>query len=662
MNQQDYTGYIQSTSEQAQSHGQVQSGSERAQFGSGQVQSGSEKAQSSSTSMAVQMLKNKNKPREEIKPVDQERQKIDKDKDVDSDKDKDSDLDSFEDFVYVQKPKTNRIRCEECDEQMTRKNYNRHIQLLKHKKNEQMYNRNKIIESANEDGIKVTNEDIEQRLDEQYIEEGIKFCDSCDMYLDNNTAYNKHVTTLKHRNNIRLVTGEIVKNGSKFDCVICSTSLSQYSVDQHLKTKMHLDNVEGKDKDIDKNITEGYCNICNNRYNNKNEHNESDEHKENVNQKKLVDGKWRDKVNELGLDHNMKHNQIIITSSSYEDPKFLNILESLHNIHPHIKFNTFDIVKYTKPTDDKLEENEFTFRLMTRQYNSAHDLDLLNGELETRMQEQEMNQSGWSMQRFVKRTMYIHRSYPSGGCDTALPFTSRYILNIHNTDNKCLLWCLIAYLHSATHNPSRVNNYNKPEYINEIKLPIGVTHPYDYYHLKKMQELNKDKILFNVFNLNKNKTIYPVLINHDDPKGCNILYWDNHYFLRKDVSFLLRKSSKHICYPCLKCCVSFRTEDALNKHLELCNTQKYVGRRTFHKDDYLKFDKFHYKNRVPFAMYYDFEYIIKDGKHFPIACGLYIKSDYPDILEDKYECNCGDKVVDWFVERIDYYNKLFKDI
>ena len=118
-----------------------------------------------------------------------------------------------------------------------------------------MYNRNKIIESANEHEIKVTNKDIEQKLVEQYtqsgytnIEEGIKFCDSCEMYLDNNTAYNKHVTTLKHRNNVRLVTGEIVRNGSKFDCVICKTSLSQYSVDQHLKTKMHLDNVEVKDQ------------------------------------------------------------------------------------------------------------------------------------------------------------------------------------------------------------------------------------------------------------------------------------------------------------------------------------------------------------------------------------------------------------------------------
>ena len=221
------------------------------------------------------------------------------------------------------------------------------------------------------------------------------------------------------------------------------------------------------------------------------------------------------------------------------------------------------------------------------------------------------------------------------------------------------LWCLIAYLHPASRDPNRVSKYNKPEYNNEImpKLPP----PYEYYHLKKIQEMNKDKIIFNVFNLNKNKTINPVLINHNSPKGGNLFYWDNHYFLCKDVSFLLRKSSKHKCYPFLKCCVSFRTEDALNKHLDLCNTQKHVG-RTFHKNAYLKFDKFHYKNRVPFAMYYDFECLIKNKKHIPIACGLYIKSDYPDILEDKYESYSGEDIVDWFISRVNYYNKLFEDI
>ena len=277
------------------------------------------------------------------------------------------------------------------------------------------------------------------------------------------------------------------------------------------------------------------------------------------------------------------------------------------------------------------------------------------------MQEQEMNQSSCSMQRFVKRTMYIHRFFPTGGCTTELPFTSRYIPNINNTDNNCLLWCLIAYLHPASRDPNRVCKYDEPEYINEIKLP-KLPPPYDYYHLKKIQELNKDKIFFNVFNLNKNKTINPVLINHNDPKRCNIFYWDNHYFLCKDVSFLIRKSSKHKCYPCLKCCVSFRTEDALNKHVDLCNTQNHVGRRTFHKNEYIKFGKFHYKNRVPFAMYYDFECIIKIKKHIPNACGLYIKNDYPEILEDKYASYYGEDIVDWSISTVNCYNKLFKDI
>ena len=52
----------------------------------------------------------------------------------------------------------------------------------------------------------------------------------------------------------------------------------------------------------------------------------------------------------------------------------------------------------------------------------------------------------------------------------------------------------------------------------------------------------------------------------------------------------------------------------------------------------------------------------KNRKHIPIACELYIKIDYPDILEDKYESYCGDGIVDWFISSMSYYNKLFKEI
>ena len=158
----------------------------------------------------------------------------DKDSDSDSSKDSDSDSskgsDSSDEDVYSRKPKTNssKIRCDERNVELTQKNFGRHIQPLEHKKNERLYNRNKTIESASESGKKVANGDIEQKIDKQYSElEGIKYCDSRDMYLDNNTAYNKHVETLIHKNSVKLNNGEIIKNGGKFDCVTCTTTLSQ---------------------------------------------------------------------------------------------------------------------------------------------------------------------------------------------------------------------------------------------------------------------------------------------------------------------------------------------------------------------------------------------------------------------------------------------------
>ena len=65
----------------------------------------------------------------------------------------------------------------------------------------------------------------------------------------------------------------------------------------------------------------------------------------------------------------------------------------------------------------------------------------------------------------------------------------------------------------------------------------------DIRNYRKKQKLNKDKVLFKVFNLNK-KVINPVIIIKNDPKGCYILYWDNHCLLYKDVSILIRPFKK----------------------------------------------------------------------------------------------------------------------
>ena len=72
---------------------------------------------------------------------------LDQDKDSDTDSNSSKDSDSSDEDVYSKKPKPNssNIRCEENKEVLNQKNYAGRIQSLKHKKNERVYNRNKII-------------------------------------------------------------------------------------------------------------------------------------------------------------------------------------------------------------------------------------------------------------------------------------------------------------------------------------------------------------------------------------------------------------------------------------------------------------------------------------------------------------------------------------
>ena len=77
---------------------------------------------------------------------------------------------------------------------------------------------------------------------------------------------------------------------------------------------------------------------------------------------------------------------------------------------------------------------------------------------------------------------------------------------------------MLNCLSTSCKKTNRVSNYNKSEYINEMKLS-DIPPPYDLKLLKKIQELNKHIVLFNVFDLNENKTVKPVLINHKDPRG-----------------------------------------------------------------------------------------------------------------------------------------------
>ena len=186
-----------------------------------------------------------------------------------------------------------------------------------------------------------------------------------------------------------------------------------------------------------------------------------------------------------------------------------------------------------------------------------------------------------------------------------------------------------------------------------------------------MDDINKfikqnPEIKINVFELNDNKQIYPIKITNDNREGCNLLFYKNPYVLCKDVSIYLKNSETHTAYPCLRCFASFRTENKLEEHIEDCK-ENPEERAEFHKDEYLEFNKFHYKNKVPFVIYGDFEAYNKlsnpNTKNLiynqkPFCFGIYIKSDYEDLCKSKYKKYYGEDASQIFG---DYIIKLHND-
>ena len=109
------------------------------------------------------------------------------------------------------------------------------------------------------------------------------------------------------------------------------------------------------------------------------------------------------------------------------------------------------------------------------------------------------------------------------------------------------------------------------------------------------------------------------------------------------IEILVRQDLGYLC--------SFRTEAVRSLHHDICVLNKPT-RAVFHRDEYYKFDKWYYKNRVPFIVYADFEAYNKtmnEGNKFceqlPFACGLYVHSDYPNLIHSGYSAQYGEDVL-----------------
>ena len=89
------------------------------------------------------------------------------------------------------------------------------------------------------------------------------------------------------------------------------------------------------------------------------------------------------------------------------------------------------------------------------------------------IEEAEMRGSGWRLNKIVSMDLHLYKTNDLskyGATYVKLPFESKSLLNVQNTDKYCFVWCVLASLYPVDHgkHPNRVSNYFP--YFNNLNL------------------------------------------------------------------------------------------------------------------------------------------------------------------------------------------------
>ena len=186
------------------------------------------------------------------------------------------------------------------------------------------------------------------------------------------------------------------------------------------------------------------------------------------------------------------------------------------------------------------------------------------------------------------------------------------LINIKNNDNYCFIWSYIRYLNPQLKDPNRIKLTDK-KLFDEIKQKLlNFEFPLQINKTNIIKIENISKINICILTADDNNNVYTMFISENDHKNdLNLFYYMNHICLIKDINkYLFRnnknKNKNHFCIRCLN---SFKTEENLNKHKDLCvkynkKTEKLILPK---ENSVLKFNKIDQMIKTPFTIYYDIE-------------------------------------------------------
>ena len=232
------------------------------------------------------------------------------------------------------------------------------------------------------------------------------------------------------------------------------------------------------------------------------------------------------------------------------------------------------------------------------------------------------------------------------------------IINMKNEDNKCFMWCVLRALNpSKDKHPSRIDKDLKSK---EHTLNMdGIAYPVDFRGIDRFEKQNP-KISISVLGYNEEEKVYPLKLSKYTGSEHDIILLlikdedNSHYCLVKNISALLSAQiNKHKGnrYFCLNCFNGFNTPESLNNHKEYCYNNECVKINMPPTGSFLEFKNFVHSEKAPFAIYADFESLIKPldvcdpdpeksytkkyQKHEPISFVYYIKSFDESVYKSK---------------------------
>ena len=345
-----------------------------------------------------------------------------------------------------------------------------------------------------------------------------------------------------------------------------------------------------------------------------------------------------------------------LTFLDYAKPAIIDIFNSNRNIKTILYLNVLMSQGETM--------KEFAFHSKIKLILEGSDLNEIYDEMKDEIEEQiqkvqEAMGSGWQFEKVIKLVLHTTRWDPiNAGSYIDLPEAlknKKAIINMKNQDEECFKWCVLRALYPKDKNAERIDKDLKSK--QDTLNMKGIRYPVNFRDIDRFESQNPE-ISITILGYNKDERVYPLKISRYT--GCEhditlLLIKDgekSHYCLVKNLSALLQSqinNHKGIRNICLNCFNGFNTPDSLNKHKEYCYNNECVKIVMPPPGTYLRFKNFLHSEKAPFAIYADFESLIKPmdncdpdpnksytkkyQKHEPISFSYYINSSIDGVYK-----------------------------